>query len=463
MLMGEHAVVYGYPSLVTAVDQRISVSTSLILGKNKHQIKSEHKDSRFIDACVEFAVVNWGVSPGLEINIPKAFASTFGFGSSSAVTVACLAAIAYTNQKSISTRELFDAAYKVVLDVQKTGSGFDVAAAVYGGTLWYEKKGEIINALEFNPKDVDFIVGYSGVKADTTKLINAVAQQKLKNSSKIDHIFNSINALVQNAKTTIADKDWEKLGFLFNENQNFLRELEVSTPLIENLIASASNAGAYGAKLSGAGGGDCIIALAPKSKTAAVKNAIEKSGGKILEVEINAPGVFSSITDDAQELFVVVNENDEEIGVKTRQECHANKGLIHKAVEILLYNTKGELLLQKRSPSKDTNPGLWTVSASGHVAPGETYLQTALREVEEELGVKVNLEFKGKFLGRFENESEFLGVFTGVISDKITINQQEVSEVEFVTPSQLQKEHFAGKRKFSPGAIKTLQFMHLLT
>ncbi len=97
----------------------------------------------------------------------------------------------------------------------------------------------------------------------------------------------------------------------------------------------------------------------------------------------------------SQELLDVVDLQDRVIGMKTRGEIHA-KGLMHRAVHILVFNSAGQLFIQKRSMSKDENPGQWDSSAAGHVDSGETYLQCAVRELAEELGLATNtclLEF----------------------------------------------------------------------
>ena len=88
----------------------------------------------------------------------------------------------------------------------------------------------------------------------------------------------------------------------------------------------------------------------------------------------------------SEELLDVVDEDDQVIGVEKRGEIHA-RGLMHRAVHILVFNSKGDLFLQKRSMSKDENPGLWDSSAAGHVDSGEAYLECARREITEELGI----------------------------------------------------------------------------
>jgi len=92
-------------------------------------------------------------------------------------------------------------------------------------------------------------------------------------------------------KKELESSNFAKVGKLMNLNQDLLRKLGVSSRELENLIEAALGAGAYGAKLSGAGGGDCMIALGPKEKLNRIKMAIEKAGGKIIEAKIPAPGV----------------------------------------------------------------------------------------------------------------------------------------------------------------------------
>jgi isopentenyl-diphosphate Delta-isomerase len=91
----------------------------------------------------------------------------------------------------------------------------------------------------------------------------------------------------------------------------------------------------------------------------------------------------------ANEIFDVVNERDEVVGQETRLEVH-KRGLLHRAVHVLIFNGRGQLFLQKRSLQKDCFPGTWDSSAAGHLAPGEAYDACAVREVQEELGLELS-------------------------------------------------------------------------
>lgn len=114
-----------------------------------------------------------------------------------------------------------------------------------------------------------------------------------------------------------------------------------------------------------------------------------------------------------EETFDVVDELDRVVGRATRREVHA-RGLRHRAVHILVYNGDGEVFLQRRSFSKDSHPGRWDSSASGHLDSGEGYLAAAVREVREELGVEVGeaeLVELGRLDASAETDQEFVRVY----------------------------------------------------
>lgn len=268
MLLGEHAVVYGYPSIVTAISERLFVEPGEPQG-----------DTRFIDAAIQM----WG-NKNIKISARSSFSGKYGFGSSSAVTVATLKML----RPEVDNQTLFDAAYKIVLDVQGAGSGFDVAAAVYGGTLYYVK-GKTIEVLDVS--DMPLVVGYTGEKADTATLVKQVEAKKAANPEKVDRIFTAIASLIEEAKGKMIEGDWERVGRLMDFNQEYLRDLGVSSEKLESLISAAKEGGAWGAKLSGAGGGDCMIALAPSDKRDAICKAIENAGGEVIDVKASAEGV----------------------------------------------------------------------------------------------------------------------------------------------------------------------------
>ena len=307
MLFGEHAVVYSHPCLVTAVNQRMYVSVELLEAKefyldapevkvlkyqkpmNKIGKGEIAKGAKFVEIAIKNFAERYGLKNGIKVTTKSEFSSLFGFGSSSAATVCVIKALSELTNTHLSDKQLFDLSYKTVLDIQGKGSGFDIAAAIYGGTLYFFTAGKIIKKLKIN--SLPLIVAYSGVKADTVTLIKKVKEQETKYPKIIKNIYNNIEDIVELAKKAIEKKDWQQVGELMNINQGYLESLGVSTQKLSAMIYVVKNNGGYGAKLSGAGGGDCIIALAPQTKIGQIKKVMKSVGGEFIKIGTNAQGV----------------------------------------------------------------------------------------------------------------------------------------------------------------------------
>lgn len=299
MLMGEHAVVYGQPCLVTAIERRITVSMEQ---RNDSKVTIDAPgvtDTRFVEQAIATGCAVWNIAHrGLFVRT-KSELGKYGFGSSAAVTAATLYALAEIFHMIISKQDLFAVAKQVVIEVQGAGSGFDVGAAIWGGTLYFADGGKTIGEIsaryrESNDQTISnmpLIVGYTGVKADTMSLVRDVAKKKAQYPEKVDRIFQAIASLVEEAKIKLLEGDWERVGKLMDFNQEYLRDLGVSSEKLETLISAAKTAGAWGAKLSGAGGGDCMIAVAGSDKREAIRKAITEVGGEVIDVATNAEGV----------------------------------------------------------------------------------------------------------------------------------------------------------------------------
>jgi mevalonate kinase len=134
------------------------------------------------------------------------------------------------------------------------------------------------------------VVGYTGVKADTPTLVRQVAELK-RNEKWVDSVFGDIKDLVNEAKNQFKKHDFVRLGKLMNKNQKLLSTLNVSSVELDNLIKATREAGADGAKLSGAGGGDCMITFVAADKEKKVIEAIKQAGGVWMNVKTGAEGV----------------------------------------------------------------------------------------------------------------------------------------------------------------------------
>lgn len=139
----------------------------------------------------------------------------------------------------------------------------------------------------------------------------------------------------------------------------------------------------------------------------------------------------------AEEWFDVVDAADCVVGMALRAEVHA-RGLLHRAVHILLERADGAIFLQKRSMSKDSAPGKWDSSASGHLDSGEGYRAAALREVEEELGVRVpTLEEIGRLPASVETGQEFVRIYRGRHEGPFVLNAEEIAEGGWYLPERI--------------------------
>lgn len=132
----------------------------------------------------------------------------------------------------------------------------------------------------------------------------------------------------------------------------------------------------------------------------------------------------------------VVDSNDVVIGIASREECH-NKKLKHRAVQIIIEDYSGRLLLQKRSKHKDRYPGLWETGVSGHVRANEYYQKAAERELKEELGIMAAPKFAVKYSYTDDEENCWISLFLLKYDGKITIDKKETEKIEWATITEL--------------------------
>ncbi len=163
-------------------------------------------------------------------------------------------------------------------------------------------------------------------------------------------------------------------------------------------------------------------------------------------------------TDDQTELFTHVDNHDQVIGAITRAEAHAGSFKIHRGVWILVFNDRDELFLQKRSLTKDSNPGMWSMSVGGHVTYGQTYKEAVRREFMEELGVPVfQIEYirKYHFLGK--KETEIGCVYKTIHNGLFVLNPEETDHGEFHTVKTWEAKIRKGEVKIANWALAILQ------
>ncbi|SMP36199.1 isopentenyl-diphosphate Delta-isomerase [Chryseobacterium profundimaris] len=145
-----------------------------------------------------------------------------------------------------------------------------------------------------------------------------------------------------------------------------------------------------------------------------------------------------------EEFVVLVNPEDQVLGLMEKQQAHINS-LLHRAFSVFLFNSKGEMLLQKRASGKYHSPLKWTNAVCSHPRIEETYLEGAQRRLKEELGIETELSEKFSFIykadvgnGLWEHELDH--VFVGTFEDEFQLNTNEVEEVRYISIENLDKE-----------------------
>jgi isopentenyl-diphosphate delta-isomerase type 1 len=156
----------------------------------------------------------------------------------------------------------------------------------------------------------------------------------------------------------------------------------------------------------------------------------------------------------SEEIFDVVNEHDEVVGRETRREVHRN-GLRHRAIHVFVFNSRGEVFLQKRSMTKDTHPGVWDSSASGHLDCGEDYDACAVRELREEIGLKLNKSpqrvFKVDACG--ETGQEFVWLYRSASEGPFALHPEEIELGDWFAPQRVTQWIDERPQDFAPAFV----------
>ena len=139
-----------------------------------------------------------------------------------------------------------------------------------------------------------------------------------------------------------------------------------------------------------------------------------------------------------EEIFDVVNERDEVIDRQPRSKVH-RLGLLHRAVHVLVFNSRGEVFLQKRSMNKDREPGKWDSSTSGHMDSGEDYDACAVRELREEIGLTIKKapERLFKIAACPETDQEFVWVYRCQAEGPFRLHPDEIETGGWFAPEKV--------------------------
>ncbi len=155
------------------------------------------------------------------------------------------------------------------------------------------------------------------------------------------------------------------------------------------------------------------------------------------------------------ELLILVDTHDQETGNLGKVECHDGDGILHRAFSVFLFNDRGELLLQQRSPDKRLWPMYWTNTCCSHPRQGESMQIATARRLQQELNTASTLEFIYKFeyqarFGNLGSENELCSVYLGRLEREATANDAEVAALRFVSADKLRVEIDAEPERLTP-------------
>lgn len=162
--------------------------------------------------------------------------------------------------------------------------------------------------------------------------------------------------------------------------------------------------------------------------------------------------------------LILVDEEDEQVGIAGRIACHQGQGLLHRAFTVLVFDGEGRVLLQRRSGEKQLWPGYWETSCSGHPSPGEDLVEAAVSRLEAELGFSTKLEDLGRFeyMARFGDagsEHEVCHTLAGRYTGDIMPDPAEVSEAHWVRVAALKDELASDEEGFAPWLAPALEVL----
>jgi mevalonate kinase len=300
ILFGEHFVVYGEPAIVLAIDKRAYATVDHSDDKCLHvrstnlNLKGYFKDGVFKaeqgdirEAKLKFEPVRVAVEKvlaahkeqiGLDIEINSTVPVGAGLGSSAAVVAAVTEAAGELLNVKMTKEDVFRVALEAERVVHGTASGVDPAIATFGGALLFQTDTGF-KPLEVKT-EVPLVIGDTGVERSTKVQVDKVRTIAENYPQIMELVKKTAREIVLRAMDAFKHNDLKALGDLMNINHALLYGIGVSDESLEWLINAAKKAGAYGAKLTGAGGGGCMIALANEGKLQDVLDAIMRAGGR---------------------------------------------------------------------------------------------------------------------------------------------------------------------------------------
>lgn len=282
ILLGEHAVVYGYPALAAALDRGVTVAPvptpaggPLRLDLRAWDLTVTADDDHPVARSLAAIADALGAGrPPLSLIADAQIPPGAGLGSSAALAVAIARALLTHRKRPIDAATLTRAAGASETLVHGKPSGVDVALAIAGGTGVFRRASGLASLAGVPPLRV--LVGPSGAPRSTAAMVERVAEAT--HCDLNDARLRELGALTDTGTAALLAADLAALGGAMNRAHTVLADLGVSTPQLDALCDAARASGAVGAKLTGAGGGGAVIAIAPRASEPAILAAWKRAG-----------------------------------------------------------------------------------------------------------------------------------------------------------------------------------------
>jgi len=303
ILFGEHAVVYGHPAIAVPVDKvkaRAIVQADPRGGPGEVRIQAPgiNLDSLLSDLPKEnplaFAVrgvlshLGINLPPACEIRITSTIPVASGMGSGAAVSVAVVRAFSAFMGSPMRDEEVSALAYEVECIYHGTPSGIDNTVVTYAVPVYFAREHPIETLAV--PKPFTLLIGDTGISSPTSIAVGDVRQAWQKNPTLYEHCFSAIGEISRRARQWIESGNLQALGALMNDNHALLQKIGVSSPELDRMVEAAISAGASGAKLSGAGRGGNMIALATPEDAPDIARALYNVGASnVIITEVRGP------------------------------------------------------------------------------------------------------------------------------------------------------------------------------
>ncbi len=291
MLLGEHAVLHGHAAVVAAVNRRIraavrvrtdqKVYISSALGKTEASLEDLTPQEPHSFVLATIAYYREQLASGLDVRIESDFEHSLGLGSSAAVTAAVTGCLSAITESQATAEALLEPVVSIIRRVQGSASGADAAAALLGGTLIYHPDTPSARRLAHDPP---LAVVYSGYKKPTPQVIAMVAHK----SEVLPDMFAEAMALIgrsaEEGAQALDRGDWSRLGAICDFAHGLMEAIGVvDRPLAEIVHFLRNSPHILGAKVSGAGLGDCVIGIGTVS--------IPPPTGRLLEIAVTREGL----------------------------------------------------------------------------------------------------------------------------------------------------------------------------